>query len=138
MEQKREYKYAPAEKGAKSADRRTAYTLLSYTVLIGLEIILLGVILFLWAQDVISDRETLAYFLLGMGGIFFLDTMTRYILRGPRIFTFFRITVSLVFLSAGGAVLGGIGTWWPLIIILAGAAVLLNALLTLIRGIKTG
>jgi hypothetical protein len=139
MQQKREYKYAPDEKGTKSpGNRGAAINFLSYTVLIGLEIILVGIILFLWAQDMLTGTEAVAYFLLGLGGLLFFDTMLRYIWRGPRIFTFSRIVISLVFLSGGGAVLGGIGTWWPLIIILAGAAVLLNALLTLIRGSKTG
>jgi hypothetical protein len=133
MERMREYKYQPDEKGVKPAERKTANTFLSYTVVVGLEIILVGVILFLWAQDVLTDMQAVAYFLLAMGGLLFLDTMVRYIVRGPRIFTFLRIVLSLVFLSGGGAVLGGIGTWWPLIIILAGAAVLLNALLTFIR-----
>jgi hypothetical protein len=133
MEQRREYNYEPDEKRAKPVKRTMRSSFMSFTILIGLEVILLGVVLFLWAQDVLTDKETLAYFLLGLGGIFFFDTMTRYARLGPRTFMGCRITISLVLLSAGGAVLGGIGTWWPLIIILIGAALLLNAFLTIIR-----
>jgi hypothetical protein len=40
---------------------------------------------------------------------------------------------ALLMLSAGGAVLGGIGSWWPLIVILVGVGILLNALLSLLK-----
>ncbi|MBM3155672.1 MAG: hypothetical protein FJ004_00100 [Chloroflexi bacterium] len=132
-ERRCEFKYEPDEKGAKVVNRSGRRNFMSFSVLIGLEIILLGVVLFLWAQDILSDKETLAYFLLGLGGIFLLDAIARYARLGPRSLMWCRITVSLVLLSAGGAVLGGIGTWWPLIIILIGAALLLNSLLTFFR-----
>jgi hypothetical protein len=133
MERRREYKDEQDEKGFKPVNKTRRSSFMSYTVLIGLEIILVGIVLFLWAQDVLTDKETLAYFLLGLGGIFFIDTIMRYARLGPRTFMWCRITISLVLLSAGGAVLGGIGTWWPLIIILIGAAFLLNAFLTIMR-----
>jgi hypothetical protein len=121
------------ERGGKIIREPRRRNLISYSLFIGLEIILLGVILFLWAQDVLSEKETLAYFLLGLGGIFFFDTMARYARLGPRTFMWCRITISLIVLSAGGAVLGGIGTWWPLIIILVGVGLLLNSLLNFLR-----
>lgn len=133
-ERKGDYKYEePGERGGKITKEPRRRSLISYSLFIGLEIVLLGVILFLWAQDVLSEKETLAYFLLGLGGIFFFDTMARYARLGPRTFMWCRITISLIVLSAGGAVLGGIGTWWPLIIILVGVGLLLNSLLNFLR-----
>jgi hypothetical protein len=117
------------ERGVKLMKETRRGAFMYYSVLIGLEIVLLGVILFLWAQDVLTAKETLAYYLLGLGGLFFLDTVSRYARLGTRTFMLCRITVSLVVLSAGGAILGGIGSWWPLIIILVGAGMLINALL---------
>jgi len=101
----------------------------SYSVIIGLELVLLGVILFLWEQDKLSVDEVVGYFLLGMGAISFFDTMARYAQLAPRRFMCCRITMALLLLSAGGAVLGGIGAWWPLIVILVGVGILINTLI---------
>ncbi len=104
-------------------------TFMSFSMFVGLVLILLGVVLFLLTQDVLSYREVLAYFLLGLGAIFFIGVMARYAQPSRRSFMWCRITTSLVILSAGGAVLGGIGEWWPLIVILVGAGLLINTLL---------
>ena len=58
----------------------------SYGMIVGLELLLIGVILFLWARDVLSVRETLAYFLFGMGSISLFDTVARYAQLAPRRF----------------------------------------------------
>ena len=105
----------------------------SYGMIVGLELLLMGVILFLWARDVLSVRETLAYFFFGMGAISLFDTVARYAQLAPRRFMWCRLMLALLLLSAGGAVLGGIGAWWPLIVILVGVGILLNALLSLVR-----
>ena len=100
-----------------------------FSMFVGLVLVLLGVVLFLSTQDVLSDKEVLAYFLLWLAAIFFIDVMARYAQPDRRSFMWCRITTSLVLLSAGGAVLGGIGDWWPLIVILVGAGLLINTLL---------
>jgi hypothetical protein len=100
----------------------------SVTVFVGLFLVLVGVVLLLWAQDIATWKETLAYFFLGLGAIFLLNTITHYV-SGPRSFMCIRLTNSLLFLSAGGAVLGGIASWWPLMPILVGVGILLNLLL---------
>jgi hypothetical protein len=105
------------------------WSFMSFGMFLGLVLLLLGVVLFLSTQDVLSDKEVLSYFLLGLGAIFFIDWMARYAQPGRRSFMWCRITTSLVLLAAGGAVLGGIGDWWPLIIILVGAGLLINTLL---------
>jgi len=105
----------------------------SYGMIVGLELVLIGVILFLWSRDVLSAKETLAYFLLGMGAISLFDVVARYLQLAPRRFMWCRLMFALLLLSAGGAVLGGIGSWWPLIVILVGVGLLLNALLSLLK-----
>jgi len=105
----------------------------SYGMIVGLELVLIGVILFLWSRDVLSAKETLAYFLLGMGAISLFDVVARYLQFAPRRFMWCRLMLAFVLLSSGGAVLGGIGSWWPLIVILVGVGLLLNALLSLLK-----
>jgi hypothetical protein len=105
----------------------------SYGMIVGLELLVIGVVLFLWARDVLTVRETLAYFLFGMGAISLFDTVARYAQLAPRRFMWCRLMLALLMLSAGGAVLGGIGDWWPLIVILVGVGILLNALLSFLK-----
>ncbi len=105
----------------------------SYGMVLGLELLLIGVVLFLWARDVLSVRETLAYFLFGMGAISLFDVVARYAQLAPRRFMWCRLMFALLLLSAGGAVLGGIGAWWPLIVILVGVGILVNALLSFLK-----
>jgi hypothetical protein len=105
----------------------------SYGMIVGLELLVIGVVLFLWARDVLTVRETLAYFLFGMGAISLFDTVARYAQLAPRRFMWCRLMLAFLLLSAGGAVLGGIGAWWPLIVILVGVGILVNALLGFLR-----
>ena len=114
----------------KEAKRRRVW---SYSMLLGLELLLIGVVLFLWARDVLTVRETLAYFLFGMGAISLFDVVARYLQLAPRRFMWCRLMFAFLLLSTGGAVLGGIGAWWPLIVILVGVGILLNALLSSLR-----
>ena len=102
---------------------------MSFGVFCGLVLILVGVILFLSAQDWISDEDVLPYLLLGLGGIFLIDVIVRYAQPDRRRFLCCRLTVGLVLLSAGGAILGGIESWWFLILVVVGLGILLNALL---------
>ena len=105
----------------------------SYGMIVGLELLVIGVVLFLWARDVLSVRETLSYFLFGMGAISLLDVSARYAQLAPRRFMWCRLMFAFLLLSSGGAILGGIGDWWPLIVILVGVGILLNALLSFLR-----
>jgi len=102
-------------------------------MIVGLELLVIGIVVFLWARDVLTVRETLAYFLFGMGAISLFDVLARYARLAPRRFMWCRLMLAFVLLSSGGAVLGGIGNWWPLILILVGVGILVNALLSLVR-----
>ena len=105
----------------------------SYSMVLGLELLVIGVVLFLWSRDVLTVRETLSYFLLGIGAISLFDVVARYLQLAPRSFMWCRLMFALLVLSTGGAVLGGIGDWWPLIVILVGVGILLNAMLGFLR-----
>lgn len=123
MEQKQSER---VEKGAKAPKERKRHSFItSVTIFVGLFLILVGVVLLLWTQDIADWEETLGYFFLGLGAIFLLNTTTHYIM-GSRSFMCARLTISLFFLSAGGAVLGGIVSWWPLIPIMVGVGILIN------------
>lgn len=105
----------------------------SYSMMMGLKLLLIGIILFLWAKDWLSDWDTLAYFLLGMGIISSLDVVVRYLHLAPRRFMWCRVMFTFILLSSGGAVLGGFSEWWPLIIILVGVGILVNAVLSFLK-----
>ena len=105
----------------------------SYSMIVGLDLLVIGIVVFLWARDVLSVRETLAYFLFGIGAISLFDVLARYLKLAPLRFMWCRLMFAFVLLSTGGAVLGGIGDWWPLIVILVGVGILLNALLGFLR-----
>ncbi len=117
------------EKGVKVMKERKPHSFItSVTIFLGLFWVLVGVVLLLWTHDIATWKETLAYFFLGLGAIFLLNTTVHYVM-GPRSFMCIRLSISFLFLSAGGAVLGGIESWWPLIPILFGVGILLNLLL---------
>jgi hypothetical protein len=105
----------------------------SYSVVLGLQLLLIGVVLFLWARDVLTVRETLAYFLFGMGAISLFDVVARYLQLAPHRFMWCRLMFAFLMLSTGGAILGGFGAWWPLIVILVGVGILVNALLSYLK-----
>jgi hypothetical protein len=105
----------------------------SYSMIVGLELLVIGIVVFLWARNVLTPTDTLAYFLLGIGVIELLDVVARYLKLAPLRFMWCRIMLAFVLLSSGGAVLGGIGDWWPLILILVGVGILVNALLSFVK-----
>jgi len=105
----------------------------SYGMIVGLELLVIGVVLFLWARDVLSVRETVAYFLFGIGAISLFDVVARYLQLAPLRFMWCRSMLAFVLLSSGGAVLGGIGSWWPLILILVGVGIIVNGLLSYLK-----
>ena len=125
MENRQDIEIDKGGRVVKERKRRGFVT--SLMIFSGLFWVIVGIVLLLWAQDLATWDEALSYFLLGLGGVFLLDTVSRYI-QGPRTFMTFRITISLLFLSSGLAVLIGISSWWPLIPILFGVGILLNAL----------
>jgi hypothetical protein len=95
-------------------------------VFFGLILVLLGVVFFLAAQDWISWGDWWKYFIIGLGVIFLIEVLVRYTRPAYRRPISGRLIAGLVLICIGAAFIGGIGDWWPLILIIVGLAILLN------------
>lgn len=93
----------------------------------GLVLVLLGVIFFLAAQGAISWGDWWKYFLIGLGGIFVIQALVSYVYPAFRMIRLGRLVFGIILILIGLGFLGGFGTWWPLILVAVGLAVLLNA-----------
>ncbi len=93
----------------------------------GLILLLLGVIFLLAAQDVIPWGNWWKYFLIGLGGILIIQAIISYVHPAFRRLRLGRLVFGAVLVCIGLGLLGGFGTWWPLILIAIGLALLLNA-----------
>ena len=93
----------------------------------GLILVLLGVIFFLAAQDLISWGNWWKYLLIGLGSIFIIQVLIGYAHPAFRRLRSGRLIFGIVLVCIGLGFLGGFGTWWPLILIALGLAILLNA-----------
>jgi len=98
-------------------------------IFFGLVVVLLGVFLFLGLQGIIEWNKWWAYFLLGIGCIFILDVLIRYLLPVYRRPVFGRVLIGLILIAIGGSNIGGIQDWWPIIVIVVGLAVLIYGVL---------
>ena len=95
-------------------------------VFFGLIIILAGALWFLNAQNHIT--EWWPWFLVGLGGIFILERLIRYSSPAYRRPIFGRTLVGVILICIGVSSLYGLETWWPLIVIVVGAAVVIFAI----------
>jgi len=92
----------------------------------GLILILLGVVFFLSAQGWISWGDWWKYFIIGLGFIFLIEVLVRYTKPAYRRPIFGKLIAGIILICVGAAFIGGIGNWWPLILIIVGLAILLN------------
>lgn len=97
-------------------------------ILGGLILIVLGVFLFLAIQGVIGWERWWQYFLVGLGGVFILDCIIRYLDEG-RFFYTGRLTTGVILIGVGSIFLAGVEILWPVIIIVAGLVILLSGVL---------
>jgi hypothetical protein len=93
----------------------------------GLLLVLLGVTLFLTAQDWIAWGDWWKYFITGLGGIFVIEALVRYARPAHRRPRFGRLIFGIILICVGLAFIVGWGNWWPLILIVVGLAILLNS-----------
>jgi peptidoglycan/LPS O-acetylase OafA/YrhL len=92
----------------------------------GLLLVLLGVIFFLAAQDLMAWGDWWKYLIAGLGGIFVIEALVRYARPAPRRPRFGRLIFGIILIGVGLAFIVGWGSWWPLILIIVGLAILLN------------
>ena len=98
-------------------------------VVFGLTLAILGVTLFLAAQGRISWDDWWKYFIIGLGVIFLIEVLIRYTRPAYRRPMFGRLVAGLILICVGVAFLIGIGSWWPLILVAVGLAILFYILL---------
>lgn len=94
----------------------------------GLILVLLGIVFFLSSQAWIGKGDWWKYFIIGLGSLFLIEVLVRYLQPTYRRLKFGKLVAGLILVSIGFASLTGIGNWWPLILIAIGLAMLLNAL----------
>ncbi len=92
----------------------------------GLILVLLGVVFFLSAQGWISWGDWWKYFIIGLGVIFLMEVLVRYTKPAYRRPVFGKLIAGLILICVGAAFIGGVGNWWPLILIIVGLAILLR------------
>jgi hypothetical protein len=94
----------------------------------GLILILLGVLFLLAQQDYISWNIWWAYFLVGLGAIFILESLIRITRSEPSGRYTGKLIGGAVLLVIGAANAFGMVSWWPLILILIGVFLLFSSL----------
>lgn len=95
----------------------------------GLVLILLGTIFFFSNQGWLPRGDWWKYFLIGLGSIFIIEVLVGYASPTHRRPMPGCLIGGLILISIGLAFTTGVGSWWPLILIATGLAILLNALL---------
>ena len=98
-------------------------------VVFGLIVLVLGVLLTLAARHVMSWDDWWKYFIIGIGVVFLIEVLIRYLRPAYRRPIFGRFVAGLILICVGVASIGGFGSWWPLIIIAVAVAILLRLLL---------
>jgi hypothetical protein len=97
-------------------------------ILGGVFLILLGVLLFLASQGILSWDKWWQFLIIGLGIIFLIDIVIRYQKEGSRGFRIGRLIAGIVLIGVGVAFLLGNVSWWPLIIIVVGVAIIVGGL----------
>ena len=95
----------------------------------GLILILLGVLLFMANQGILSWSDWWKYFLIGLGGIFLIDAAIRGASGNFRGLIMGRIVSGFVLIAIGVFFLFGFTTWWPIILIVVGIGIIAAGLL---------
>ena len=93
----------------------------------GLILILLGVLFLMAQQDYISWNNWWAYFLVGLGAIFILESLIRITRAEPSGRYTGKLIGGAVLLVIGAANAFGMVSWWPLILILVGVFLLFSS-----------
>lgn len=94
-------------------------------VFTGLIVIMLGISLFFATRGFVGWEKWWAYFLLGVGCIFLVESLVRYRVPAYRRPIFGKVFAGLILICIGAANAYGIREWWPLLIIAVGLAIVL-------------
>jgi hypothetical protein len=93
----------------------------------GLILILLGILFFMAQLDYIHWSNWWAYFLIGLGAIFILESVIRifYPQYGRRVTG--KLIAGAILIVIGAANVFGMVIWWPLILIVVGIFIIINS-----------
>ena len=94
----------------------------------GLLLILIGILVYANNEGWLHG-DWWQYFLIGLGGIFIIESAVRYFSRRHPWGDFGRLIAGVILLFIGLAFLYGVGQWWPLVLIVVGVVVLLGSFL---------
>jgi hypothetical protein len=95
----------------------------------GVFLLLLGILLFLANQGILAWDKWWQFLIIGLGIILLIDGLIRYQKDSAREIKIGRLIVAIILIGVGIAFLVGNATWWPLVIILVGVAVIIGGLL---------
>jgi asparagine N-glycosylation enzyme membrane subunit Stt3 len=98
-------------------------------ILGGVFLILLGVLLFLASQGILAWDKWWQYLIIGIGIILLIDSLIRYQKESSAGFRIGRLIAAIILIGIGVAFLLGNITWWPLVIIVVGVAIIIGALM---------
>jgi phosphatidylserine synthase len=98
-------------------------------ILAGVFLVLLGVLLFLANQGIVSWDKWWQYLIIGIGIILLIDSLIRYRTDSSRGLRIGRLVAAIILIGVGVAFLLGNVTWWPLVIIVVGVAIIIGALM---------
>jgi hypothetical protein len=94
----------------------------------GLVLLLAGIYGLLTFNGELSDTATQVYWLVGMGAVFLIDELARWLkMRAP--VGSIRLFVGAGFVTIGALVAYGVDEWWPVIVIGMGVVFIVRSLL---------
>ena len=93
-------------------------------IFFGLFVVVVGIFFLLAATDVIAWGEWWAFLLVGLGLVFITEAFVRYAMPAYRRPMFGRLLVGMILIAIGGGNIAGLETWWPLIVVIVGLAIL--------------
>jgi hypothetical protein len=91
---------------------------------VGLVLVLLGTLFLAHQQDWISGENWWEYLVIGLGSIFIISGLTRYWGQDHHHGIYWRFIVGAVLILVGVLSILSVSHWWPLVLILAGIALL--------------
>ena len=97
-----------------------------HKVTAGLILILLGTLFLLTTLRYLSWADWWAYFLLGLGAIFIFEVVVRTASPGERIRITGKLVAGVILIVIGAAHIFGLASWWPLILIAVGLAMIVS------------
>jgi hypothetical protein len=92
----------------------------------GLLLILLGALFFATTQNWLSWDNWWRLFLVGLGCIFLIDALVRYLNPAARFGIFGRVIAGLILIVVGSAFYYRMDTWWPLSLVVIGITILVR------------